>query len=231
MSSPNTCQNQKQVASILGSLQHITVIYQQGRTHLPALSRFLSKFPNVHILHHIPTNVMHELKWWSCTLTVPNPTRSLTPLPALDLDIWVDASMSVRVGILIDNRWSAWYLTPGWNSNGRDIGWAEAVVIELVVVWLASNGLHDGCLTVNCDNTSVIQSIWKGHSRNPWHNNCLLRISSCLAASNLTINPCYAQSGFNKVDGLSRGILCAPELRLRPSVTVPVSLSSYLVQL
>jgi len=125
---------------------------------------------------------MHELKWWSCTLTVPNPTRSLTPLPALDLDIWVDASMSVRVGILIDNRWSAWYLTPGWNSNGRDIGWAEAVVIELAVMWLASSGLHDGCLTVNCDNTSVIQSIWKGHSRNPWHNNCLLRILSCLAA-------------------------------------------------
>jgi len=50
---PGLHHNQKQIASILGSLKHITIIYQQGCTHLPALSCFLAKFPNVHVLHHI----------------------------------------------------------------------------------------------------------------------------------------------------------------------------------
>ena len=157
------------MASILGSLQHVTVVYKQGHSHLPALSHLLSKFPNIHVLHHIPSNVMHELKWWSCTLTVPNPSRSLTPLLPLDLYICVDASTSVGIGILINNQWEAWSLAPGWNSNGQDIGWVEAVAIKLAVMWLASSGYHNDCLTVNCDNTSVIQSFWKGDSHNPSH--------------------------------------------------------------
>ena len=78
-------------------------------------------------------NFTHELKWWSCTLAVPNPSPCLTPLPPLDLAIWVDASTSVGIGILVNGDWEAWSLMPGWNSDGQNIGWEEAVAIELVI--------------------------------------------------------------------------------------------------
>src|SRR5882724_7915371 len=94
----------KQIVSIHCSLQHVTLVYQQGCTHLPVLSLLLSKFPNVHILHHIPSNWMHYL-WWSCTLSIPNPSHSFKILPTLPLDVWVDAPISVGVSLLVDSHW------------------------------------------------------------------------------------------------------------------------------
>src|SRR5882724_4091763 len=42
--------NMKQLVLIHGSLQHITLVYQQGCSHLPAPSLLLSKFLNDHIV-------------------------------------------------------------------------------------------------------------------------------------------------------------------------------------
>jgi len=130
---PSIPLNKKNVMSIHSSLQHITLVYQQGHSHLPPLTHFLSKFLNPHILHHIPSNVMTDLKWWSCTLVIPHSYHSLKPLPVLPIDIWVDASISVGVGVLVDSHWAAWQLLEGWDSDSQDIGWAEAVAIKLAV--------------------------------------------------------------------------------------------------
>src|SRR5882724_11506862 len=47
MSVPHPRVNKKTVASIHGSFQHVTLVYQQGWSHLSALSRFLPKFPMI----------------------------------------------------------------------------------------------------------------------------------------------------------------------------------------
>jgi len=91
--------------------------------------------------------------------------------------------------------------------KGQDVGWAEAVVIKLVVVWLACGGFHDSCLKINCDKTSVIHSFWKGHSQNPACNESLSRITTNLTARNLSIVPTYVQSAIIKADPLSWGLL------------------------
>ena len=57
----------KTVASIHGSLQHVTIVYLQGRSHLTPLSSFLAKFPNEHILHNIPIACLRLLSWWAST--------------------------------------------------------------------------------------------------------------------------------------------------------------------
>jgi len=218
---PSMCLNIKDIASIHSSLQHVTLVYQQGCSHLPSLAHFLSKSQNPHILHHVPMTITKDLKWWSCTLSIPHGSRCLKPLPLLPLDIWVDASTSVGIGVLIDGHWAAWCLLENWDSEGRDIGWAEAVAIELAVAWLTCSGCHDACFKINCDNTSVIHSFWKGHFRNPSHNEMLLIISSSLGAANLTIEPCYVQSALNKADDLSRDILGSPACCLNPSIVIP----------
>jgi len=82
-------------------------------------------------------------------------------------------------------------------------------VIELAVIWLTHSNFHDVCLKINCNNMSMIASFWKCHPHNPAHNEIILRLSSSLAASNLTIEPSYIQSTFNKDNGLSSGILVA----------------------
>ena len=150
------------------------------------------------------------------TLAIPNGSHSLRHLPILPVDVWVDASTSVGIDILVDSHWAAWLLVNWWDSEGQNIGWVEAVAIELAVMWLTHSGFHNACLKIKCNNTSVISSFWKGHSRNPARNDCILRPSSSLATANLTIKPSYVQSTLNKADDLSRGILGTHDSRLCP---------------
>jgi len=161
-------------------------------------------------------------------LSLPDPCRSLGILPNLPFDVWVDASISVGVGILVNSRWAAWRLLDGWDSDSQDIGWAEAVVIKLAVTWLVSGRSHDATLKIHCDNTSVIHSFYKGRYRNPARNACLLHISSALAVANLTIEPAYVVSAFNKADGLSRGLLGTTDMCLSPPVHLPDALRVFL---
>jgi len=184
LSSLPPCMNNKIVASIHGSLQHITIVYLQGQSqsHLAPLSSILSKFPNDHILHNIPKPCTNILSWWATTLVLPNPTCTLMPPPKSDLHLCVDASTSWGLGFCVGDKWAAWRLLDGCAQDGRDIVWDETVEIELVVLWLVQSGWHDHYFRVNCDSTTVIAYFWKGCSRKPAHNSSLGRTSSCLAA-------------------------------------------------
>src|SRR5882724_8748984 len=92
--------------------------------------------------------------------------------------VYVDASSSWGIGLIVHNHWAAWKLANGWCSHLRDIGWAEAVAIEMAVMWLTGSGLHGFSIKINCDNTSVINSFWKGRSCNPERNQSLIRITA-----------------------------------------------------
>ena len=44
-----------------------------------------------------------------------------------------NASSDFSIGVVIGNKWKAWRLVPGWKAaDGRDIGWAGAVGLELL---------------------------------------------------------------------------------------------------
>ena len=154
-----------ETASLHGSLQHLTFVYRHGRHSLPALSNFLAKFRNNFVSHHVPHAVVTQLSWWHETLTMPPACRSLLPLPLHDPDIWIDAASSWGIGLYVGGLWAAWELAPNWASSGRDIGWAEAIALEIAVLWLAKSFFHDACIKVNCDNTNVINAFGKGRSQ------------------------------------------------------------------
>ena len=116
----------------------------------------------------------------------------------------------------------------GWHSPVRDIGWAEAVVIEMAVMWLTMSSLHDSSIKVNCDNTSVISSFWKGHSHDSERNKSLIHVTTILPMSNLTINPYYIHSAQNKADSLSCGLAGADELHLVPHMPILEPLCAFL---
>jgi len=183
---------------------------------------FPPSYPNspTTMLHHLLSSCVSQLTWWQCTLSVCNPSCHLQSLLDSYLDIWIDTSTPWGVGLFVAGCWATWHLTPGWASKSRDIGCAEAIGVKLATLWLTQCGFHDTCFKVHCDNTLVIASFWKGHSRNPACNESLCHTSSLLAASNILLDPMYVQSLSNK----AWGVVGAHSLRLLPHVVLPKEL-------
>jgi len=218
----------KECMSIHGTLQHITFVYKDGHSTLPPFSTFLAKFPNDYARHHIPKSVSDSLLWWVAILSNPSCSCSLLPRRIIDPNVWVDASTSWGIGVIIGERWSAWRLLDGWKADGRDIGWAEAIALEMAILWLIHKGYSDWKITIHGDNTGVIGAYEKGHSRNIPRNDSLRRISSCIIPNNIVIAPVYVKSAMNKADPISRGILGLPHLRFRDSIQLPVELIPFI---
>jgi hypothetical protein len=101
---------------------------------------------------------MFALTWTAVALRHADLSCSLLPCITTDLDIWVDTSTSWRIGLTVGDRWAAWCLSTGWhrNGDGRDIGWAETVAIEVVALWIHARGTTGAHVHINTDNTGVI---------------------------------------------------------------------------
>ena len=167
----------------------------------------MSKFCNYFALHHAPHSVFDCALWWKSILSTPGGSRSLIPHCAIDPDIWVNASSSWGIGLVVGKRWSAWHLLPGWNLNDRDIGWAESVALKLAVLWLVEQKYSDCEITVRGDKTGVIGAFNKACSHNTSQNAMIHRIASCLIPFNTSIVLVYVTSLENRADSVSHSIL------------------------
>jgi hypothetical protein len=177
------------IASVLGTLQHITFVYRDSRHTLSALCAFVARFPNLFTRHHMPATVIDSLRWWHDVLGKPPVPHSLLQCQHLDLGIWVDASTSFGIGVVIGGQWAAWALTKGWKCHGRDIDWAETIALELAVTWVCGAGHSDAEVVIYGDNKAVINSLTKGRSRNEQRNHAIRHIAACIVPCNLTILP------------------------------------------
>jgi len=70
------------------------------------------------------------MAWWKAILLVSDGSCSLKPHKHIDPDIWVDASTTWGIGIVIGDHWAAWQLSVSWKKDDRDIGWAEAIALD-----------------------------------------------------------------------------------------------------
>jgi hypothetical protein len=217
----------KAISSVLGTLQHISFIYRDCRHTLSSMCAFVSKFPHAFARHHMPNTVLDSLHWWRDILSKSAIPRSLLHCQCLDLDIWVDASTSFGVGLIVRDCWATWSLNPGWKSHGRDIGWAETIALELAVLYICASGYSDAEVVIHGDNKAVIDSFAKGRSRNEHRNHAIRHIATCIIPCNLTILPVYIPSATNRADPFSRGLLgpagsCLPYSFALPPELVPV---------
>ena len=218
----------RDISSILGTLQHLTFVYRSGQHSLSSIALFLSKFPNNFVRHHLPTAACCDLTWWHKLLSCPDVSRSLIPLPYLDPNIWVDASSSWGIGLVVGSQWAVWHLTSGWSDGDCDIGWAEGVALELAVSWLLAENFHDADIIVRSDNSSVVSAFWKGRSRNTSRNDSISCISVALSQSNLSLSPIFVPSAQNRTDPVSWGCLGSESSRIAAYIEVPDALSIFL---
>jgi hypothetical protein len=201
--------SKSEIEVLIGTLNHVTLVVPDGRGHLPSLYKFRSSFPSdapPFLKHKFPRAAALDTAWWLsklqsdwCGINVIRP-----PTPS-NIQLFVDASTSWGVGLSLDGKWLAWEFLPGWNTNGRDIGWAEMVAVELAVRTLISGGHSNSHIILHSDNQGVVGSIRSGRSRNSEQNLILRKIVSLFQDEGIWLTTKWIPSNENIADDPSRG--------------------------
>lgn len=200
---------QNDVQSMLGKLVHCSLVLPQGRSRLPLLSRFCAAFPkgDRHARYRLPDNIASDLAWWREALSgdfCGMPIREVPP--PIDLQVFVDASTGWGIGLVIDDSWDHWRLRPGWKVEGRDIGWAEMVAVELGLRALVERGYSNTHIKMRSDNKGVVGALDAGKSRGVQSNRVLQRIVACMLDNDIWLSIEWVASEDNPADAPSRGL-------------------------
>jgi hypothetical protein len=211
------------IQKIHGSLCHVAFVYILGRSRLPSLSNFIASFMgNEFTRRYPPHSMITDLKWWLQVLSIPDFHRKLLPRgPAQDIGIFVDASTSWGIGIVIAGRWIAFRLHESWKVDGRDICWLETVAVEILIYILEAMGFANTVILIHSDNQGTIGSLHKGRSRNFHINLSIRRAYVVLASQFITPELVYITSEDNPADPFSRGELGSPATRITTSFSLP----------
>ncbi len=197
--------------SVIGTLNHVCLVVPDGRSHMPTLYRFRASFKEndpAFIQHTISSTLAEDLAWWKHKLSLDLlGIPIITPAEPLDVSLMVDASTSWGLGLVLDGKWLAWELIQGWKSDGRDIGWAEMVVIELGLRTLIAKGLKDCHIVIRSDNQGVVGALLAGYSRNTQQNAILRRIVFLMQESGIWLSTVWISTKDNLADDPSRGVL------------------------
>ena len=159
--------NLDETRRLYGKLLYTCHVIPRGRAYLTSFEILMALFHDRPFTpQHSPKTLTDDLSWWINILSQPTLSR---PIPGnriiTDVQAYSDASSTTGLGIVIGDQWRAWQLLPGWNQDGRDIGWAEAIAMELLVHTILKSGPFAG-IKVYGDNNSVVEGWWSGRSWN-----------------------------------------------------------------
>jgi hypothetical protein len=161
---------------IHGSLCHLCFVFPDGASHLADFSNAMGVFKGNPFAERWLPRRIRALEWWREKLEDTSIYRQLRPLGQLrDFDLYVDASTSWGVAVIIGRRWYALQLAPSWKKPGLDICWLESIAIELLALFLAQLNFHDIHLLIRSDNKGAIGAHTKGRSPNVGINLCARR--------------------------------------------------------
>lgn len=219
-----------ELESVCGSLSHVSFVYTRGNSYLSNLYICLSSFSNVFSPRFLSHSAISDLRWWLQQLQVLGIFRSLAPIgPVRDFNIWVDASSDWGVGILWNGRWAAWRTVPGWRGDSRDIGWLEAIAIEIAISVTQMMGVSNSAFLIRSDNEGSIGAYNKGRGRNWMTNLSVRRSEEVLSAAALTPSLLYVNTSINLADVVSRGSLPPDSLRIPFPIHLPPSIAPFFV--
>jgi hypothetical protein len=123
-------------------LVHCSLAILKGHSQLSSIACFAASFQFAHseFVYKTPNaSVLSNITWWRRQLSLPFTGSSLKkPPPTSSIEFWVDASAVWGIGVIFNGFWDAWKLQGNWKSNGRNIGWAEFVVVKLGILLAVS---------------------------------------------------------------------------------------------
>ncbi|KIP03136.1 hypothetical protein PHLGIDRAFT_78047, partial [Phlebiopsis gigantea 11061_1 CR5-6] len=232
-----------EAASLHGKLVHTSTIFRLIRPFLRSASHFATSFRNPTARLRPPRPLLHDLSWIASMLSVLPRTLPLQHAAPHDLGWWGDASTSFGIGVVVGAFWGVWAWAPGFEVGPgcrHDIGWAEAVAVELGLALVAHHQLLDACLPsqrhllVRSDNSGVVAVVNSGRSRNQNTNQVLKRVFLRCASLGISLHTEYVPSRDNVTDPLSRGdissfLLHFPSAKVRSEWVLPPHLRSCLI--
>lgn len=213
-----------------GKLLHACLVITRGKAYLRSIEAFIAIFHDKPFLKRTPPkNLYKDLQWWREVLGASTtPQRQLPGLrPVADIGAFSDASSTIGIGIVVGERWRAWRLLPGWRTEERDIGWAEAV--GFLFLCTAVTEIHKKAdHRVYGDNKGVVEGWWNGRSRNSPTNDIFKLVHEISHRQGINFFTRYVPTDLNPADGPSRGVYGNRDLLL-PPIVIPTQLQHFIV--
>jgi hypothetical protein len=219
-------------ARLHGKLVHLATMYPLIQPFLRSVSQFAAGFKSSHATLTAPTSVCSDIKWITKMVHLLPSVLPLSLPDPVDIGWWGNASTSFRVRVVVGAYWGVWALGAYWGvwawapdtlvgpGKTYDIGWAEAVAIEIgLLMALEHNPLphtSSNPVLVRSDNAGVVAVINKGRSRSRTTNNVLRRVYHTLASNGRSLVAKHIAGVLNISDPLSQGNI-AGFLRLFPA--------------
>lgn len=224
---PGASFRQKEAQSVLGKLVHCCLVVPEGRSRIPRLSRWSSTFRanRPHLAYIVPAGVLEDIAWWRNKLEgdfCGMPVRTI-PDP-VDVDVFVDASTGWGIGVTINRDWDHWRLRAGWKTDGRDIGWAEMVAVELGLLALVERGYRNAHIRLRSDNQGVVGALDAGRSRGVPSNRVLQRVVAIMLEHDIWLSVVWVASADNPADAPSRGIPAPGFTRRAHAFNIPFAI-------
>jgi hypothetical protein len=200
----------KEAEQIIGTLNHVCLVVPEGRSRLVSLYKFRSGFKTHHsheAKHKLTSAASSDLSWWRQRLSDEFVGMGIIrPPQPLSTSLFVDASTSWGIGIILDGKWLAWQFKEGWNLENREIGWAEMVAVELAIRTLITGKFSNCHVIVRSDNKGVVGALAAGRSRGTQQNLILREIVKLIQDNVLWISTIWISTTDNPADGPSRGV-------------------------
>ena len=233
----------KEAASLHGKLVHISCIFPLIRPFLRSISGFATSFTHPQSELRVPPGVHADLSWVYFLIKHLSNETPLAPPTPVDIQWWGDASSFFGIGISLSHYWAVWKWAPGFKVGPRqdfDIGWAEAVAIELGLRLALELGLlgianqRGHSFLVRSDNAGVVVVTNKGRSRSRETNKILKHIYLLQAEQQIRLKSVHVTSRENISDALSRGAIDEflkgfPDVNTQASISLPSHLSDKLI--
>jgi len=204
----------RKVETLHGKLVYMSSLFRLIRPFLPSIKTFSESFKSTQARLHPPSSLVKDLHWVAWLLSVLPRCAPLSYTEPEDVGWWGDASTPFGIGVVTGKFWAVWCWTPGFHpgpGSQFNIGWAEAVAVELGLLMFLRLGSqinrrpdHNHIL-VRSDNAAVVNTLKKGRSRSGETNHSLKRVYILLASSGLVLRGKHVTSRENISDALSRG--------------------------